>query len=87
MVLLKSGAAGSSAIASISDRFSAIAAAKAGISLIHVSTELRVAWREGLDKVMKEKPDEIAPYKLLGDVVKDVAKVVERRIKLFSGMV
>lgn len=59
------------------------AAIRAGISLIHISTELRVAWRKGLEDALKDHPDEIAPYKILGDVVEDVEKVVEERIKLF----
>lgn len=61
------------------------AAIKAGISLIHISTEIRVVWRESLEEVLREQPDEVAPYKLMGSIVKDVEKVVEDRVKLFAG--
>lgn len=60
-------------------------AIKAGISLIHISTELRVAWRNSLDKALKENPDQIAPYKIMPEVVKAVEEVVEKRLRLFSG--
>ena len=59
-------------------------AIKAGISLIHISTELRVAWRNSLDKALKENPDEIAPYKIMPEVVRAVEEVVEKRLRLFS---
>lgn len=61
-----------------------LAAIDAGISIIHISTELRVAWRRGLEKSLKEKPEEIAPYKLLADPVAEVQKVVYNRLKLFN---
>lgn len=53
-----------------------LSAIKAGISLIHISTEMRVAWRNSLDKALKENPDEIAPYKVTPEVVKAVEEVV-----------
>jgi fructose/tagatose bisphosphate aldolase len=36
----------------------------AGISMVHVSTELRRAWREGMETTLKEDAHEVAPYKL-----------------------
>jgi|SRR3989344_1353284 len=61
-----------------------ISAIKAGVRIIHISTELRVAWRRELDKTLKEKPDEIAPAKLLPEVVKAIEEVVTNRLKLFN---
>jgi fructose-bisphosphate aldolase, class II len=60
------------------------AAIKAGISLVHVSTELRVAWRKSLEKVLKKKKDEIAPYKIMPAVLEEMEKVVEKKLKLFN---
>ena len=60
------------------------AAIGAGIRMIHISTELRVAWREGLDAALAEKPDEIAPYKVFRDVVPRVREVVVGRLRLFN---
>lgn len=60
-------------------------AIKAGISVVHVSTEIRVAWRETLEKTLKEKPDELAPYRILPEVVEAMESVVGRKMKLFMG--
>ena len=61
------------------------AAIKAGISIIHISTEMRVAWRKGIEDALKENPEELSPYRILPRAVENVEKVVEERIKLFSG--
>ena len=57
----------------------------AGISLVHINTELRVAWRIGLEDGLTRHPHELAPYKILPAAVKAVEKVVHARISLFSG--
>jgi len=59
-------------------------AIKAGITMIHINTELRVAWRTGLAD-LKRNSDAVAPYKLLPDVVRDVKTVVRGRLELFAG--
>lgn len=61
-------------------------AIKAGISLIHVSTELRVAWRRSLTVSLQEDHEEVAPYKILKPVVLAVQKVVEDKLKLFNNL-
>lgn len=40
-------------------------AIKAGITVIHINTEIRRAWRKKLEESLKRMPDEVAPYKLL----------------------
>lgn len=59
-------------------------AINAGISTIHISTELRYIWRKELEKVLRENPLEIAPYKVMPEVIKAIEEVVEKRVKLFS---
>ncbi len=61
-----------------------LAAIDAGISIIHISTELRVAWRKGIEQGLKEKPDEVAPYKLITDSIDEMKKVLYNRLKLFN---
>ncbi len=56
----------------------------AGISIIHINTELRLAWREGMDKALKENPEEIVPYKILPVAVDKIKEVVYNRLKLFN---
>lgn len=59
-------------------------AIEAGISIIHINTELRVAWRSSLEKSLEAKQDEVVPYKILPPVVASVKEVVESRLKLFN---
>lgn len=61
-----------------------LSAIDAGISIIHINTELRLAWRQGMEKALKEKPDEIVPYKLLPTVVEEIKKIVEQKLRLFN---
>ena len=63
-----------------------ISAIKAGISIIHINTEIRVAYKEALEKYLKENPNEVAPYKILQPAVEAIEKVVEQRLKLFNGI-
>lgn len=56
----------------------------AGINIIHINTELRVAWRQSLDRVLTQRPHELVPYKLLPAVEQAVAQVVLARLRLFS---
>lgn len=56
----------------------------AGISIIHINTEIRLAWREGMEKSLKENLEEVVPYKLLPTVIKEIKSAVDKRLKLFS---
>jgi fructose-bisphosphate aldolase, class II len=60
-------------------------AIKAGISMVHVNTEIRLAFRDGLKLYMQENPDEIAPYRIMKDAVKAVEKKTAERLSLFNG--
>jgi fructose-bisphosphate aldolase, class II len=57
----------------------------AGINLVHINTELRVAWRRGLEASLKKNHDAVTPYKVLPEVVEDVKAVVLARLRLFNG--
>ena len=59
-------------------------AISAGISIIHINTELRVAYRAGLIKSLQENPDEVAPYKYLKGARNAMQKVVEEKLRLFN---
>lgn len=56
----------------------------AGISIVHINTELRVAYRDTLRDVLAKMPDEIAPYKIMENVIYEMEKVVEIKMKIFS---
>jgi fructose-bisphosphate aldolase, class II len=56
----------------------------AGITVVHINTELRVAWRRGLEATLASHPNEVVPYKLLPSVVDSVKRIVASRLALFS---
>ena len=52
----------------------------AGINIIHINTELRVAWRRSLEDSLARQPNEVVPYKILPPVVDSVKQVVSSRL-------
>ncbi len=52
-----------------------------GIVKINVNTELRIAWKESLQKALKK--DSIKPYKILPEVKQAVQEKVNHKISLF----
>jgi fructose-bisphosphate aldolase class II len=56
----------------------------AGINIIHINTELRVAWRRGLEEAFAKNPREVVPYKLLPTAEESVKQVVLARLRLFN---
>jgi len=60
-------------------------AIEAGIAMIHINTELRVAWRKGLEEALGKDAASLAPYKVLPEAVRQVKAVVVKRLTLFNG--
>ena len=56
----------------------------AGINIIHINTEFRVAWRKGLEDALAQKPHEVVPYKLLPGAEESVKQAVLSRLRLFN---
>ncbi|MEK7081569.1 MAG: class II fructose-bisphosphate aldolase [Patescibacteria group bacterium] len=61
-------------------------AIKAGVSTIHINTEIRVAYRDAVKNFLDKNPDEIAPYKIMKGTVGAIQKVVSERLKLFNNI-
>ncbi len=57
---------------------------KAGMNIVHVNTEIRVAFRNALEKELKEKPNDVAPYKYMESTIPAVEKVIEEKLKIFN---
>jgi fructose-bisphosphate aldolase class II len=57
----------------------------AGINIVHINTELRVAWRRGLEEGLVKLPHEVVPYKILPFAVESVKQVARSRLRLFHG--
>ena len=56
----------------------------AGAVIVHVSTELRVAYRAGLMKALAIDPDEVSPYKYFKPAKLAMQRVVEEKINIFG---
>lgn len=56
----------------------------AGVAIVHVSTELRLAYRAGLVKTLSEDPEEVAPYKYLKPARNAMEKVVREKLKIYN---
>ncbi|PJE74221.1 MAG: tagatose-bisphosphate aldolase [Candidatus Taylorbacteria bacterium CG10_big_fil_rev_8_21_14_0_10_41_48] len=60
------------------------AAIDAGVAIVHINTEIRVAYVNALKRSLQDNPDEIAPYKVLKPAVLAVEKVVTDKLKIFN---
>lgn len=60
------------------------AAIKAGINIVHINTEIRVAWREVLEKSLTAHPNDLAPYVLLEDAQRAAEKTIRQKLSLFG---
>lgn len=59
-------------------------AIEAGVNIVHINTELRVAWRRGVETALREHPDEVTPYKLLPTAYEGIRDIALRRLRLFN---
>ncbi len=58
----------------------------AGISLIHISTELRIAYRKGLEESFAEDKKQLAPYRFNKRALDAIQIKAAERIRLFWGL-
>ena len=61
-------------------------AIKAGMAVVHINTEIRVAYKEALEESLKSHPEEVAPYKILKPTVEAVEEKVTEKLKLFNNV-
>ena len=59
-------------------------AARGGVSKININTDMRVVFRESLEKVLRENPTEYAVVKLMPQVYEAIQVVVEEKINAFG---
>jgi len=60
------------------------ASMKVGVRIVHVNTELRVAYRAGLVKALADDREELSPYKYLKPAKLAMQAVVEAKLAIFS---
>ncbi len=61
-------------------------AIRAGIRIVHINTEIRLAWRKGMEAGLAKDENEVAPYKIEEVALSNVKEVVSYRLRLFSGL-
>jgi fructose-bisphosphate aldolase class II len=61
-----------------------IEAVKIGVTKVNINTDMRIAYRETLEKVLADNKTEFAVVKLMDQVIDAVQKVVESKIDMFS---
>ena len=59
-------------------------AVRIGVTKINVNSDMRKAFRETLEKVLKENPDEYAVVKLMPQVYGAVQAVVESKLQNYN---
>lgn len=57
-------------------------AIEAGIRIVHINTEIRVAYKAGVAEGLKSS--EVAPYKFMAEGVEEMKKVITEKLKLFN---
>ncbi len=57
-----------------------------GISVVHINSEIRLAWKEAVDQFIDANANEINPSKILQPAVEAIEKIVEARLKLFNNI-
>ncbi len=61
-----------------------IEAVKIGVTKININSDMRLAYRDTLEKVLADNKSEYAVVKLMGTVIEAVQKVVEDKIDTFN---
>jgi fructose-bisphosphate aldolase class II len=61
-----------------------IEAVKIGVTKININSDMRIAYRETLEKVLEDNKTEYAVVKLMDQVITAVQKVVESKLEMFN---
>lgn len=61
-----------------------VEAVKIGVAKININSDMRIAYRDTLEDVLKKNEDEYAVVKLMGQVIDEVQEVVESKIDMFN---
>lgn len=59
-------------------------ACRIGVSKININTDIRIAYRKTLEKVLRENPEEVAIMKINQEVYDAVQAVVESKLHMFN---
>lgn len=57
-----------------------------GISIVHINTEIRVAFTEALKQSLSDHPTETTPYKIMTPAMEAIEHIAENRLRLFNNI-
>ena len=57
-----------------------------GMGIVHVNTEIRVAYKDAIAKGLADNAEDIAPYKYMLPAFEAVKQVVLKKLKVFNGL-
>ncbi len=57
-----------------------------GVSIVHINTEIRIAFRDAVKIALQNNPDEVAPYKIMASSIKAIQAVVDKKLRIFNRM-
>lgn len=60
-------------------------AVKAGMTIVHINTDLRVLYRKSLEETFAKEPKQTTPYKFLTPSVEAMTQFVAAKMRLFAG--
>lgn len=58
---------------------------KEGVAVVHINTELRVAYRDSLKQSLADNPEETTPYKFLTPAVEAMQRFLAGKMRVFAG--
>jgi fructose-bisphosphate aldolase class II len=61
-----------------------VASIRAGIAIVHINTDIRVIYKEEVQKTLETGKD-VAPYKFLGPAMQATQAYVAQKMRLFAG--
>ena len=61
-------------------------AIRAGVNVVHINSEIRLAYRDAVERAIEANKMEINPAKLLTPAVEAIEQIVEARLKLFNSI-
>ncbi len=61
-------------------------AIQSGVVIVHVNTEIRLAFKTALQKGLDENKDQVAPYKILKPAQDEMKRVIIEKLKIFNNV-
>ena len=61
-------------------------AIEAGVSVVHINTELRAAYRDGIEEGLEKHSEDVAPYKFMAEGKEAVKEVALAKLRLFNNL-